>query len=289
MLECVNYYTSHDTNVNLVFLDATKAFDRVEYVKLFRLLLRRGISPVIINMYTNQKVSVVWNNVVTEPFTCSNGVKQGGVLSPILFGVYMDELLIRLKNSGVGCHIGNVFLGALAYADDLAILSPTIHATQKLLDICSHFGKEYDVQFNPSKSKWISYQSNDSHHLLNMDGNPIERVRQYVHLGTLVGSGLMDSPIQRSVNKFYSEVNLLMAQFSNIFSSLRYKLFQSYCMSFYGSQLWDFSGREIEKIFVAWRKAVRRVRKLPALLLIIALLKKNIILMTRYINLCYFC
>ena len=49
----------------------------------------------------------------------SNGVKQGRVLSPILFTDYIDKLLTRLRESGVGCHIDCVFAGAFGYADDI--------------------------------------------------------------------------------------------------------------------------------------------------------------------------
>ena len=53
------------------------------------------------------------------------GVKQGGVLSPILFAIYTDGLLKRLQETGVGCHMGHHFSGALVYADDITFLSPS--------------------------------------------------------------------------------------------------------------------------------------------------------------------
>jgi len=52
-----------------------------------------------------------------------NGVKQGGVLSPVLFCIYLDNLLVRLSRSGVGCFIGETFVGALAYADDIVLVT----------------------------------------------------------------------------------------------------------------------------------------------------------------------
>ena len=55
-----------------------------------------------------------------------NGVKQGSIISPILFTIYLDILLERLKNNGVGCYIGDKFVGALAYADDLVLMSPSV-------------------------------------------------------------------------------------------------------------------------------------------------------------------
>ena len=63
----------------------------------------------------------------------SNGVKQGGVLSPVLFCVYIDGLLISLHRAGLGWHIGHMFVGVLAYADDLVLLAPTPHAMRSVL------------------------------------------------------------------------------------------------------------------------------------------------------------
>ena len=82
-----------------------------------------------------------------------NGVKQGGVLSPILFCVYFDDLLRRLAASRIGCFIGECFVGALAYADDLVLLSPTPRAMRVLLSrpISNDFASDFNVIFNAAK------------------------------------------------------------------------------------------------------------------------------------------
>jgi len=77
------------------------------------------------------------------PFTVSNGVKQGGVLSPILFCVYIDRLLHLLAESGIGC-----FVGALVYADDIVLLSPTASGMWTLLHVCDVFANDFSVVFN---------------------------------------------------------------------------------------------------------------------------------------------
>ena len=57
-------------------------------------------------MYTNHLTRVSWNGICSRPFAVGNGVKQGGVISPILFCIYIDILLGVLQNSGVGCFSG---------------------------------------------------------------------------------------------------------------------------------------------------------------------------------------
>ena len=57
-------------------------------------------------------------------FPVKNGVKLGGVISHVLFCIYTDKLLLQLSESGFGCFIGEVFLGAVAYADDIVLLEP---------------------------------------------------------------------------------------------------------------------------------------------------------------------
>ena len=137
--ESLAYYSKNDTTVFCSFLDATKAFDRVNYCKLFRLLIDRGLPACIIrlllNAYTSNFVRVAWCNVLSEYFLATNGVKQGGVLSPVIFCIYIDNLLVRLLKSGFGCYIGNTFVGALAYADDIVLVAASASAMRRLLSM----------------------------------------------------------------------------------------------------------------------------------------------------------
>ena len=66
-------------------------------------------------------------------------VKQGGVLSPILFSLYIDSLLQKLKESGLGCHVGRTFAGAFGYADDLALISPSLSGLRQMIKICEQY------------------------------------------------------------------------------------------------------------------------------------------------------
>src|SRR5664279_1443206 len=84
-------------------------------------------------MYTDQQIRVLWNGEFSTSFSVSNGVKQGAIISPILFCVYLDVLLIELKKAGLGCFVGNWFAAALAYANDILLLAPSTRAMRRML------------------------------------------------------------------------------------------------------------------------------------------------------------
>ena len=115
----VSRYLHGGSSVYACFLDASKAFDLVQHDILFSKLCDRGLPPCIIaflqEWYSGQRLRVRWCSKFSEDFGVSNGVRQGGVLSPILFSIYLDTLLLDLQDLRVGCHWGIYFAGAFAY------------------------------------------------------------------------------------------------------------------------------------------------------------------------------
>ena len=63
---------------------------------------------------------------ISKQYSISNGVKQGGCLSPILFSIYLNDLIDVLRSSNIGCRYGNHYMGVYCYADDIGLLSPTL-------------------------------------------------------------------------------------------------------------------------------------------------------------------
>ena len=159
--EALSYYVNNDTTVYTLLLDASKAFDRVNYCMLFNKLIDKGMCPLVIRLllyiYTNQQLQVSWNDKLSNTFSVRNGVRQGGIMSPLLFGVYIDGLLIKLKASGIGCTIGQKYCGALGYADDIKLLVPTLSGLIKMVKICKQYADRHDVVFNGPKSKLLIY------------------------------------------------------------------------------------------------------------------------------------
>ena len=98
-----------------------------------------------------------WERHTSRSFHVCNGVKQGAVISPILFAVYYDELIAKLARSGYGCRISQHFVGALSYADDITLLSPSLQGLQYMVNICEEYGKEFHVTFKATHPGYISF------------------------------------------------------------------------------------------------------------------------------------
>ena len=87
----------------------------------------------------------------------SNGVNQEGVLSAILFTLYLDKLLIRLRNSNIRCSANGCYTGAVSYADDTTLSCPSIRGLNRMLELCNSFVAEHNLILNTKKSLGIKY------------------------------------------------------------------------------------------------------------------------------------
>ena len=258
------------------FLDATKAFDRVNFCKLFRLLVQRGLPACIvrtlINMYTGNIIRVSWAGITSDYFSAFNGVKQGGVISPVLFCIYIDDLLHSLSLSGFGCFIGSAFTGALAYADDIVLICPSPYAMRRLLSLCDSFAAKFDIKFNANKSKFLviipkclrSVYKNVESCLFSIGGQQLECVDSYCHLGHIISSSFDDSDdILNRRNHFIGQANSLFCFFNKMDLLVKIKLFKSYCSSIYGCEIWSLVSHNVDSFCCAWRTALRRLLSLP--------------------------
>ncbi|KAK2711564.1 hypothetical protein QYM36_012654 [Artemia franciscana] len=112
------------------FVHAKATFDRVNFKKFLDKIDTKGVDLRIIGTlqywFEVQRFKIKWRGYFSESFPVLNGVRQGGVLSPLLYKLYVDDLNLRLAKTGVGCFIGGVCFNNLTYTDDLVILAPTV-------------------------------------------------------------------------------------------------------------------------------------------------------------------
>lgn len=267
--ETVAYYTKRRSPVYGCLLDATKAFDRVKFDKLFQLLYARGLPGtalrLLLDMYTRQRARTEWAGHYSEYFDVTNGIRQGGIVSPLLFTVYMDELLTRLQAAGIGCYVGKEYCGSFAYADDLTLLSPTGSGLQIMLNVCEEFSEEFGVKFNLTKTVCIKFGSPehaDSSAILY--GNILPWKHTVKHLGNMITSDLSEQvEITRKCCDFATRVNSVMGRFNTLAKQTRADLMNTFCCAFYGCEAWCLSDKALQSFQTAWNKAVRRVWGLP--------------------------
>jgi len=108
----VDHYVADNSTVNVCALDISKAFDRVDHFALLQSLMDRNLprnfTGVLLDLLLESFVCVRWGGILSFWYRITAGVRQGGILSPVLFAIYMDTLIKRLRSSGLGCKVVEV-------------------------------------------------------------------------------------------------------------------------------------------------------------------------------------
>ena len=135
----IKYYTKQNSTVFTCFLAAAKAFDKVSHWTLFSKMIKKKVPMVIVRViafwYQSQPMCIKWGTANSEYFNVSNGVRQGGVLSPKLFAIYMysDDLSNELALCKSGCYINEQCMNHVIYADDICLLAPSAIVLQQIV------------------------------------------------------------------------------------------------------------------------------------------------------------
>ena len=100
------------------------------YVKLIQRDLPKCFLDILINWYSKSYAFVRWGCFITRSFQIQAGVRQGGILSPCLYAIFIDSVINKLRAAGLGASIGNHYLGCLLYADDILLVSHSVTVVQ---------------------------------------------------------------------------------------------------------------------------------------------------------------
>ena len=196
----------------------------------------------------------------------AKGVKQGGVLSPIFFGIYMDHLIKRLKDRNIGCKIGNNFVGVVCYADDLTLISPILTGLKCMLSICENYADEYKILFNASKSQLQHFIKSNTQEkdILEMNNNKtIESTDKCVYLGIPLNACKLNNDFV--INKYFViligalTIYLLISHWLRAIYYLYYLILTVCIYMYYRRQLFKlYDKTRVNCISDAWRKAIRK-------------------------------
>ena len=219
----IDIFKSKRTTTYVTFLDASKAFDRLNHWTLFDKLLLRGVPKFFIRIlcywYVQQNMCVQWGSSISRKFHVTNGVKQGGILSPKLVNFYMDDLSVRLSEINVGGSIGGKRINHLFYADDVCLLSLSSEGMQNILDICAKYAIEHDLIFNETKTMYMCFSPRGLapvEAVLKLNGSPINFVKQAKYLGTIIDLHHSDADVKRQMKKLYANVKCYYVNLINV-------------------------------------------------------------------------
>ena len=124
------------------------------------------------------------------------------MLSPLLFTLYIDMLFIGLQDLGLGCHVSPIFAGSFGYADDVALVAPTLYAMDKMIKVCKIFADKIRLLFNPLKSNLLCYNVDNPDTVYVTLGNTTVRTSLYVTLGNFISNNIYDINIKEHVCRF---------------------------------------------------------------------------------------
>ena len=267
---CVNYFTERGSSVYVAFLDYSKAFDTISHSGLFLKLMDRKVPLcfllIIMFWYLNMEYNVKWAKVRSNSFRVLCGTKQGGILSPDFFAVYINDLIIVLKEMGIGCHMINFFIACLLFADDMSLIAPTREALQRMIDVCAAYCSRFCLKFNVAKTKVMVFGKLSrvlpSLAKITIHGEGIEYVNSCKYLGFhLVSHDKFKFSVIEDLRGFFGSVNSVLTSIHRPRENVLMQLLYSNCVPklTFGAPVKELTAAEMNQFNVAVNTAVRRI------------------------------
>ena len=264
--QIAHHYLRKGSPVYICYLDATKAFDCVNHDLLLQKLGNRGFGKETLQLlqywFNNQMFASRWMNTLSTPFPVRVGVRQGGINSAIFYSVYMDALCEKLHQTGLGCRVGSMVCNYIAYADDYCLMTTSIEALQKLINICEEYALEHNIKFNPTKTfcqGFIPEYMNYLRPVVRICGKIIQWVDSVKYLGFIVNCHDRDlEEIKKRRRETYAHANMVASRFKSCSVDVKKYIFKTYFSNIYCMSLWcPLKEQSIKLVQVAYNDSFR--------------------------------
>ena len=253
-----------------LFIDLSKAFDNINHFKLGKILLKRNIPPdlvwIILKFLRNQKSILKWGNNYGEPRNIDRGSRQGGILSPLFFKLYINHILDLLADERCGVQFDLCNINVLAYADDIVILSRSIVGLKRLYSILKIELVKLDLKINTSKSKIMLFDKKKKLQFenINLNGDIFEVCTKFKYLGYVITSDLSDTEdVSTRLKSFYLKFFSIKRNFTGIRYDILQHLFKSFCMPNYGLNMWNIGNilnkKDYKAFHVAYSNCIKSI------------------------------
>jgi hypothetical protein len=217
----IDHFVNNDSTVNIACVDISKAFDNVDHFIMFNKLIDRKLPIRVImaikDWYSKSVCSVKWGSCISESFKIFSGVRQGGILSPALFSIYVDDVLGKLNS--YGCTMFGLCVGSFMYADDLILLAPSLCELQAMVNLCNREFNHIGLSINSSKSSCIrigkAWKSNCVD--IKLPSGKLQWASSIKYLGVDILAGKKFTIcFDSSKSKFYSSFNSIYSKISKV-------------------------------------------------------------------------
>ena len=216
----VENFVTNQSTVNICALDLSKAFDRVNHFALYIKLMERQVPITLLNIletwFGASITCVKWGKHVSKFVKLIAGVRQGGVLSPVLFAVFINDLVDNVNKANIGCYISNVCISIVLYADDILLIAPSVTGLQRLLTICEEQLILLDMRINVNKSVCIRFGhrfNENCAELTSLHGGSMKWVESCRYLGVhLESARSFKCSFDKSKSKFFRAFNALYSK-----------------------------------------------------------------------------
>ena len=256
------------------FVDMRKAFDWVDRDLLLFKLLRYNIDGkifrVIKNLLQGTLSSVKINNLRTDWFTTTTGVRQGDVLSPTLFNIFLNDLVDDLNDLGKGLNVDGRHICCLLYADDIILLSENEDNLQAMLDRLDRWCKNWRLKVNCDKTQVMHFRKKRSRltdFVFRLNETPIKVVNKYKYLGVIFDEFLEMNcnaeVLSQSGGRALGGIIHKFREFRDIGFQTFTKLYENGVAPIldYGSEVWGFGS--FDKLESIQNRAIRYFLGLP--------------------------
>ena len=171
-------------------------------------------------------------------FTVSNGVKQGGILSPHLFNIFMNDISVNVNKLQIGCVYAGTIMNHMMYADDICVFSPSVSGLGKLTDCCAETSNMFDITYNAYKSFCVVTDNKleDKKIFTLLLSITMKEKEKCKYLGHIINNNFTDD-IARQKICIYAQANVLARKFNLCNITIKTTLFNSYCGLMYISSL----------------------------------------------------
>ena len=215
----VEFCIDRDSTVNVCALDMSKAFDKLNRFALFIKLMNKKCPLVLIKIldcwYVKNWACVKWGKYVSPFVMLATGTRQGGITSPYLFAAFINDVIVKLQKSTLGCYIRNLCFNAFMFADDLPLLSISVADMQNMVNIVKSELDWLDMEINVKKSMCMRIGKRYDVAVDNicLAGKPIQWAREIKYLGLyLIAAASFKFDLHHAKVKFFRSLNGILGK-----------------------------------------------------------------------------